>query len=106
MRAGDIGIEPFHSMDETVFQQKPQGAIGNWRFGPQTFALEALQHVIGADGTVAFQQDTQRATPHCGKPQLVETAIGISLPERARDAPLVIVPGKPDDGFRAVLLHD
>lgn len=105
MRAGNIGIEPFHSMDESIVQQKSQGTIDNRRFGPQAFAPEAFQHIIGTDSTVTFQQDTQRTTPHLGKPQLVESAVGISLLERPCDAPFVVVPGKPDDGLRDVLLH-
>lgn len=105
MGTGDIRIEPFDSMYKSVVQQKPQGTIGYGGLGPQTFTLEALQHIIRANGAMAFQQDTQGTTPHLGEPQLVETAIGIRLPKCASDAPLVIVPGEPDNGLRDILLH-
>ena len=92
-------------MDESVVQQKSQGTIGYRWLGSKTFAIEPLQHIVGTDGAMTFQQNTQRASPYCGKSQLVETAVGIRLPECPSDTPFVIVSRKPNDGLRVFLLH-
>ncbi len=105
MRTGDIGIEPFHTVNESVVQQKPQGTIGYRWFGTETFALEPLQYIVCANGAVALQQDAQRTTPYHGKPQFVEVTVGIRLRKCPCDTPLVIVSPKPDDGLRDILLH-
>gem|GEM_PF-3463 len=91
VQTGGKGVQPLQSMRQTMLDQKLQRAIGHRRLAAKAFGGKTVKNLIGAHGTVAFQQDFQRTTPHRGQAgALILQPVG-SLVQRTMGAKLVIM---------------
>ena len=67
MRAGEEGVAAFDPVDEAVFHQEIERAVDRDRRRPRHRFGEFVDHLIGAERTVARQQRLQHLAPDRGE---------------------------------------
>ena len=99
MRAGQKRVAAFDAVDEAVFHQEIQRAVDRDRRRPRHRLGEFVDHLIGAERTVAGQQRLQHLTPDRGEFLRPLGADLLGMRDGVRGAAAVIVIGRGKGGF-------
>lgn len=97
MIAGDVCIQAFDSVRQSMFDQESERSIGKRWLRAQTVCIELCQHIIGSLGNMAFKENLECTATHRSKPQPCITAIGLGLHQGTPPAAAVVVPAQADD---------
>jgi hypothetical protein len=91
MRAGEERIAAFDTVDQAVLHQKIESAVDRDRRRPRHRFGEFVDHLIGAERTVARQQRLQHLAPDRGEFLRPPRADLFRMRHRVRGAEAVIV---------------
>lgn len=64
MHAGGESVEPADPMREPLLDEEVERTIGHGRLVSETLLRQPLQHLVGAERPVFFEEDLERAPAH------------------------------------------
>lgn len=91
MRTGDVGVEPFDTVNKPIVQKELEGSIGHWWLGPQSLLLQSVENLVGTHCAVALEKNSQGASSHGGEAEAIFLAVLICLRQRIDHALSVVV---------------
>ena len=94
MAAGGKGVQPLYAVRKPLIDQELQRAIGHRGLVAKALGRQPLQHVIGAERAMIFQQDFQHAPPHRGQPCAVGRAVRLGLRQPFAAAVMMVMGAK------------
>ena len=94
MRAGEIRVAAFDAMDEAVLHQEIERAIHRDRRRPRHRFGEFVDHLIGAERTVAGQQRLQHLAADRREFLRPLLADPFGMADRVRGAAVVVMVGR------------
>lgn len=94
MHAGGKGVQAADAMGQPVLHQKIQRAIGHRGLVAEPFRRQPLQHVIGPQRAVLFQQDFQNPAAHWCQLHPLRQRQRLAPRQHVIGAGAVVMPGK------------
>jgi len=96
VHTGNKGVQPFDFMDEAMFYQKIERAIGDWWLRTKAFVSQEIQNLIGSQSAMLLEKDLQNTPAYWGELQTIGFAEVLDSLEPAGNAAVMIVRGKAD----------
>ena len=105
MHAGRKGVKPPDTVGKPLFDEKFERPVGDGRLVAETVFGQPVEHLVGAERAVTFQQDFKRAPPHGRQPHPAFGGQRVGTHQHVVHAMCVIMRGEGGDIVHVMLFH-